>query len=111
VRSRRVLLIEPDYKSSYPPIGLMKLAALLTIRSPQLCMPGSKWRPLTAHDWLRRFCWRRTEVEHCNQQRSHRGLQLWAPERARPVARLDSGLVIQQRDLPGGLIHEHKVAA
>jgi putative transposase len=27
---------------------------------------------------------------HYNQQRPHRGLQLWAPERAAPVAEVDS---------------------
>jgi hypothetical protein len=32
----------------------------------------------------------RIYVKHYNQQRPHRGLQLWAPERAAPVAEVDS---------------------
>jgi hypothetical protein len=53
----------------------------------------------------------RIYVKHYNQQRPHRGLQLWAPERAAPVAEADSVPHIQRRDLLGGLIHEYKVAA
>ena len=53
----------------------------------------------------------RIYVEHYNQKRPHRGLQLWAPERASPVELLDSVPDIQRRDLLGGLIHEYKSAA
>src|ERR1035437_11168960 len=53
----------------------------------------------------------RIYVEHYNQKRPHRGLQLWASERASPVELLDSVPDIQRRDLLGGLIHEHKSAA
>ncbi|HEY5474142.1 MAG TPA: integrase core domain-containing protein, partial [Candidatus Limnocylindrales bacterium] len=52
-----------------------------------------------------------TYVEHYNQMRPHRGLQLWAPERASPVEQLNSVPNIQRRDLLGGLIHEYKGAA
>jgi putative transposase len=53
----------------------------------------------------------RIYVEHYNQKRPHRGLQLWAPERASPVELLDSVPDIQRRHLLGGLIHEYKSAA
>jgi hypothetical protein len=51
----------------------------------------------------------RIYLEH-NQQRPHRGLQLWAPERAAPVAAAEGVPDIQRRDLLGGLIHEYKSA-
>jgi putative transposase len=53
----------------------------------------------------------RTYVEHYNQKRPHRGLQLFAPETAAPVA--DLGVVphIRRRDLLGGLIREYECAA
>jgi transposase InsO family protein len=68
-------------------------------------------------DWLLIFRSRhldrvlRIYVEHYNQRRPHRGLQLWAPDSAAPVAEVDSVPDIQRRDLLGGLIHEYKVAA
>lgn len=53
----------------------------------------------------------RTYLEHYNQRRPHRGLQLWTPEKAAPVAELVGVPEVQRRDLLGGLIHEYKVAA
>jgi transposase InsO family protein len=53
----------------------------------------------------------RTYVEHYNQKRLHRGLQLLAPESAAPVPEADRVPDIQRRDLLGGLIHEYESAA
>jgi putative transposase len=53
----------------------------------------------------------RIYLAHYNQRRPHRGLQLWAPERAAPVDEVDSVPDIQRRDLLGGLIHEYESAA
>jgi hypothetical protein len=49
----------------------------------------------------------RIYVEPYNQQRPHRGLQLWAPGRSAPVAAAEGVSDIQRRDLLGGLIHEY----
>jgi hypothetical protein len=46
-------------------------------------------------------------MEPYNQQRPHRGLQLWAPGRSAPVAAAEGVSDIQRRDLLGGLIHEY----
>jgi len=53
----------------------------------------------------------RIYVEHYNQKRPHRGLQLLAPESAAPLEELDSVPGICRRDLLGGLIHEYESAA
>jgi hypothetical protein len=53
----------------------------------------------------------RIYVEHYNQKRPHRGLQLLAPESAAPLEELDSVPGISRRDLLGGLIHEYESAA
>jgi len=53
----------------------------------------------------------RTYVEHYNQKRPHRGLQLLAPETAAPVAELGVVPHIRRRDLLGGLIREYECAA
>jgi len=53
----------------------------------------------------------RIYLEHYNQQRPHRGLQLWTPERAAPAAAAEGVADIQRRDLLGGLIHEYRSAA
>src|SRR5450756_1408375 len=53
----------------------------------------------------------RTYVEHYNQKRPHRGLQLLAPESAVPAAGLGVVPHVRRRDLLGGLIHEYEVAA
>jgi transposase InsO family protein len=90
------------------------------IRAPNANAFAERWiETLRADclDWLLIFGSRhldrvlRIYVEHHNQQRPHRGLQLWAPERATPVEELDTVPDIQRRDLLGGLIHEYKVAA
>jgi transposase InsO family protein len=52
----------------------------------------------------------RTYVEHYNQRRPHRGLQLLAPESAASPADLDTVPHIQRRDRLGGLIHEYECA-
>jgi transposase InsO family protein len=90
------------------------------IRAPNANAFAERWiETLRADclDWLLIFGPRhldrvlRIYVEHYNQQRPHRGLQLWAPERAAPVAAAESVPDIQRRDLLGGLIHEYKSAA
>ena len=53
----------------------------------------------------------RSYVEHYNQKRPHRGLQLLAPEGAAPVARVERPPCVRRRDLLGGLIHEYERAA
>src|SRR5450759_3446429 len=53
----------------------------------------------------------RTYVEHYNQKRPHRGLQLLAPESAVPAAGLGVVPHVRRRDLLGGLIHECECAA
>jgi putative transposase len=53
----------------------------------------------------------RTYVQHYNQKRPHRGLQLLAPESAAPVAEVGVVPHLQRRDLLGGLIHEYESAA
>jgi hypothetical protein len=53
----------------------------------------------------------RIYLEHYNQQRPHRGLQLWTPESAAPAAAAEGVADIQRRDLLGGLIHEYGSAA
>ena len=53
----------------------------------------------------------RTYVEHYNQKRPHRGLELLAPQVALPVAEVGVVPDVQRRDLLGGLIHEYECAA
>jgi putative transposase len=53
----------------------------------------------------------RTYVEHYNQKRPHRGLQLLAPQVALPVVEVGVVPDVQRRDLLGGLIHEYECAA
>src|SRR5450759_3657744 len=53
----------------------------------------------------------RTYVEHYNQKRPHRGLQLLDPESAVPAAGLGVVPHVRRRDLLGGLIHECECAA
>ena len=68
-------------------------------------------------DWLLIFGPRRLDrvlrsyVEHYNQKRPHRGLQLLAPQFALPVAEVGVVPDISRRDLLGGLIHEYQSAA
>jgi len=62
------------------------------------------WLPILGPRHLDRVL--RIYVEHYNQKRPHRGLQLLAPESAAPVIELDSVPVVQRRDLLGGLIRE-----
>jgi putative transposase len=50
-------------------------------------------------------------VEHYNQRRPHRGLQLRAPEGASPPEELDGVPHVRRRDLLGGLVHEYEKAA
>jgi hypothetical protein len=46
-------------------------------------------------------------VEHYNRERSHRGLDLVAPEGAKDVSALRADDSVRRRDLLGGLIHEY----
>ena len=50
-------------------------------------------------------------VKHYNRKRPHRGLQLFAPESAAPVAEVGGMPHVRQRDLLGRLIHEYEIAA
>ena len=53
----------------------------------------------------------RIYVQHYNQQRPHRGLELQVPERLAPVEEADGVPDIERRDLLGGLVHEYMKAA
>src|SRR5450830_230417 len=90
------------------------------IRAPNANAFAERWvETLRADclDWLLIFGPRhldrvlRIYVEHYNQKRPHRGLQLVAPESAAPVPEVDRVPDIQRRDLLGGLIHEYESAA
>jgi hypothetical protein len=50
-------------------------------------------------------------VEHYNQKRPHRALQLLAPESPSPPEESDGVPDVQRRDVLGGLIHEYVRAA
>jgi putative transposase len=55
-----------------------------------------------------------TFVHHYNTHRPHRGLDLRAPQPARPVARSGAASIevgVQRRDRLGGLIHKYVLAA
>jgi len=89
------------------------------IRAPNANAFAERWvETLRADclDWLLVFGPRhldrvlRTYVEHYNQRRPHRGLQLLAPESAASPAELDTVPHIQRRDRLGGLIHEYECA-
>ena len=90
------------------------------IRAPNADAFAERWvETLRADclDWLLIFGPRhldrvlRIYVEHYNQKRPHRGLQLLTPESAAPIAELDSVPDICRRDRLGGLIHEYESAA
>src|SRR5674476_506380 len=90
------------------------------IRAPNANAFAERWvETLRADclDWLLIFGPRhldrvlRTYVEHYNQRRPHRGLQLLATESAASPAELDTVPHVRRRDLLGGLIHEYEVAA
>jgi transposase InsO family protein len=53
----------------------------------------------------------RTYVQHYNQQRPHRGLELQVPERRVPIDEADCVPAIERRALLGGLVHEYRRAA
>ena len=91
------------------------------IRSPRANAIAERWiRTVRAEclDWLLiagdRHLHRalRTYVNHYNQQRPHRGLDLKAPQIAPTPSREASPCsTIRRRDRLGGLIHEYQVAA
>ncbi len=53
----------------------------------------------------------RIYLQHYNQQRPHRGLELLAPESQDPVEATNSVPRLERRDLLGGLVHEYMKAA
>ena len=55
----------------------------------------------------------RVYVEHYNQHRAHRALQLQAPDPATRLTIVDEGRegIVHRRDLLGGLLHEYRRAA
>jgi transposase InsO family protein len=53
----------------------------------------------------------RIYVQHYDQRRPHRGLELQVPERLAPIEDADAMPDIERRDLLGGLVHEYVRAA
>ena len=52
-----------------------------------------------------------TYVQHYNQQRPHRALELQVHERRVPIDEADGVPAIERLDLLGGLVHEYRRAA
>jgi len=120
----KFLIRDRDAKFSHSFDGVLATAGIRVIctpiRAPNANAFAERWaRTLRADclDWLLILGLRRLNrvlriyVEHYNQKRPRRGLQLVAPESAAPVEEVDSLPGIQRRDLLGGLIHEYKSAA
>ena len=56
----------------------------------------------------------RVFIDHYNQHRPHRGLDLFPPDRRRIVfdpSAVPHGGALTRRDRLGGLLHEHRLAA
>jgi putative transposase len=120
----KFLIRDRDAKFSHSFDGVLATAGTRVIctpiRAPNANAFAERWvrtRRADCLDWLLILGLRhlnrvlRIYVEHYNQKRPRRGLQLVAPESAAPVEEVDSLPGIQRRDLLGGLIHEYKSAA
>jgi transposase InsO family protein len=91
------------------------------LRAPRANAYAERWvRTVRAEclDWLLIMNRRHLErvlgayVEHYNEKRPHRGLDLRAPAPpGTPAPRSGATLDVRRRDLLGGLIHEYQAAA